>query len=48
MRITFILPVVRIFGGGRSTFELVLCMQAREHDVSVVYPLILPRNRAKW
>ena len=48
MRITFILPSVRIAGGTRSTFELANCLQARGHDVSVVYPLIPVRSGAKW
>ncbi|MFX0134044.1 MAG: glycosyltransferase family 4 protein, partial [Candidatus Hodarchaeota archaeon] len=49
MRITFILPELRISGGGRSTFELANCLQAQGHNVSVIYPLIPLRNRAvKW
>ena len=48
MRITFILPALRISGGVRSTFELANWLQDWGHDVSVVYPLIPPRNGAKW
>ena len=40
MRITFVLPHVRVGGGVRSTLELANRLQDRGHEVTVVYPLI--------
>lgn len=48
MKITFILPIIGIGGGTRSTFELANRLQDRGHEVSVVYPLIPMRSGAKW
>lgn len=46
MKITFVLPTKNISGGVKSTFELANRMQARGHEVSVVYPLIPGRHGA--
>lgn len=48
MKITFLLLGVGIAGGIRSTFELANRLQARGHDVSIIYPLIPMRSGAKW
>lgn len=48
MRITFILPMIDIAGGIKSTFELANCLQDRGHNVSVVYPLLPVQSAAKW
>ena len=40
MKITFILPMILVCGGVRSTFELANQLVDRGHDVSIVYPLI--------
>ena len=48
MKISFILPVINIGGGVRSTFELANRLQAKGHDVSVVYPLIVTATGASW
>jgi glycosyltransferase involved in cell wall biosynthesis len=44
MKITFLLPGVKISGGIRSTLELANCLLDRGHEVSIVYPLIESLN----
>ena len=41
MKITFLLPTVRISGGVRSTFEIANRLLDRGHDVKIVYPTML-------
>lgn len=48
MRITFVLPSLRICGGVKSTFELANRLQDRGHKVCVVYPLVPSRSGRKW
>ncbi|MCK4257287.1 glycosyltransferase family 4 protein [candidate division WOR-3 bacterium] len=40
MKITFILPFIRLTGGIKSTFHLALELKKRGHIVKLVYPLI--------
>lgn len=40
MRLTFLLPSKEMSGGCKSTFEIANRLQARGHEVRVVYPLI--------
>jgi glycosyltransferase involved in cell wall biosynthesis len=46
MKITFILPIIDVCGGVRSTLELSNQLVSRGHDVSVVYPLIPSSNKS--
>jgi len=48
LKITFVLPMIDMAGGVRSTFELANRLQERGHNVSIVYPLISLRNGAEW
>ncbi|HEX7467416.1 MAG TPA: glycosyltransferase family 4 protein [Methanobacterium sp.] len=48
MKITFILPMVNLAGGVRSTLELANHLLLRGHEVSVVYPLIPLSSGKKW
>lgn len=40
MKIIFLLPDIKIFGGVRATFELANELVDRRHDVFIVYPLL--------
>jgi len=40
MKITFLLPGIGIAGGIRSTFELANHLQDKNHNVSIIYPLL--------
>lgn len=48
MRITFIIPSVRIAGGVRVVFEYANRLKERGHNVSIVYPLIPLSFGSKW
>lgn len=47
MKITFVLPAKNISGGVKSTFELANRLQARGHEVCVVYPMVPGRHGSK-
>ena len=40
MKITFLLPIIELVGGVRIVFEYANRLQARGHEVNIVYPLI--------
>jgi glycosyltransferase involved in cell wall biosynthesis len=46
MKVTFLLPTVRLSGGVKVVFEYANRLQARGHDVSIAYP-ILPLSVGK-
>lgn len=48
MKITFILPVIRVGGGVKSTFELANRLHDRGHEVTVVYPWTRLLSGSKW
>lgn len=48
MRITLLLPDIRVSGGVICTFELANRLQDRGHDVSIVYPLVPMQMGRKW
>lgn len=49
MRITFILPATGLSGGAKAVFEFANHLHDRNHDVSVIYPLLpLPMSLARW
>ena len=48
MKITFVLPGIRVGGGVRSTFELANRLQDKGHEVTVVYPWTRMLSGSKW
>jgi len=48
LRITFILPGIRIGGGVKSTLELVNRLHDKGHEVTVVYPWTRLLSGSKW
>lgn len=48
MKITFLLPVIRVGGGVKSTFELANRLHDRGHEVTVVYPWTRLLSGSKW
>ena len=48
MKITFLLPDLRLTGGTRSTLELANRLTVIGHEVSVVYPLVPSKLGKKW
>lgn len=45
MKITFVLPGMRLTGGARVVFEYANNLQNRGHEVKIVYPLIPPATK---
>lgn len=48
MKITFILPNIAISGGIKAVFEFANHLYKRNHDVSVIYPLMPIQLDAEW
>ncbi len=48
MKITFVIPLVSLVGGIKVVFEYANNLQARGHEVRVVYPLVPAVSGKKW
>jgi len=48
MKLNFVLPTVGTAGGVRVVFEYANRLDARGHDVTILYPTVPPRNDRRW
>ncbi|MBV1875996.1 MAG: hypothetical protein KUG79_00005, partial [Pseudomonadales bacterium] len=48
MKITFVLPSIRLYGGIKSTITMADELSKLGHDVSLVYPLLPGRDGLPW
>mgnify|MGYP003627159920 CR=1 FL=1 len=48
MKITFVLPNLRLYGGIKSTIQMADALQQLGHDVTIAHPLIEGRDGQPW